>query len=285
MLIEIKFETPFHSWGILHVFKKYFEYFQNEYSHLDIKYVDSRNFGDRFQGGVNSAHIMTIKNITNGKYLIVSYWDKIEDFFYVNNGWDVNNCVGIITSSGTKKNYHYIPFTYLPYTTDFELFATNAKKMEEKINNNLFFRGYIYDKRLELKTIGLINISNEKVEPYENYFNELTNNKICLSLNGAGEICNRDIEILSARSVLLRPKLNTEFHNKLIPNYHYISFETDPNPKIQSEIIIDKFNEIKNNTELLNFISENGHKWFWENGTIYKNVEILKQLINIDLLK
>jgi hypothetical protein len=285
MIIEFKFEYPLYNWSVLHVFKNYFDYFQKENNDLNIKYIDSRNFTERFQGGTNSAHIMTIKNVLNGKYLIVSYWDKIDDFFYQNNGWDVKNCVEIITSSGTNEKRNYVPFSYLTYTKEFEYFSMKAKKNDEKLTNNLFFRGYLYGTRLELKNFGVIDISNEKTEPYEKYFNELTNNKICLSLNGAGEICNRDMEILSARSVLLRPLLNTKFHNELIPNYHYIPFKIDPNPKIQSEIIINKFNEIKNDDELLNFVSENGYKWFLENGTIDKNVEILKQIINIDLLK
>jgi hypothetical protein len=285
MILEFKFEYPFHNWSVLYVFKKFYEYFCTENKSVEIRYVDSKNFSDRFQGGINSAQIMTIKNLINGKYLIVSYWDKVEDFYLESNGWDVKNCVGIITSSGTNEKYQSIPFSYLPYTTEFDIITYNSKKIHQKTKNELFFRGYIYGERLELKNVGLINITKEKIEPHQKYFEELTNTKICLSLNGVGEICNRDIEILSARSVLLRPKLKTVFHNKLIPNYHYIPFELDSNPKIQSELIINKFNKIKNNNELLNFVSENGHKWFLENGTIDKNVEILKQLINIDLLK
>jgi hypothetical protein len=71
----------------------------------------------------------------------------------------------------------------------------------------------------------------------------------------------------------------------LIPNYHYIPFELNDDPKIQSEIILNKYDEIKDNLELLKFISENGYQWYLENGTINSNVEILKKIININKLK
>lgn len=62
-------------------------------------------------------------------------------------------------------------------------------------------------------------ITQEKI-PLQEYFNELTNNQIGLSLNGAAEICNRDFEILAARSVLFRPQLNQILEVPLIPNVH-----------------------------------------------------------------
>ena len=110
------------------------------------------------------------------------------------------------------------------------------------------------------------------------------NNKICLSLNGAGEICNRDIEVLSARSALLRPKLNLQFHNELIPDYHYISFEMDKDPIVLNKIILDRYNEVKDDIEFLRYISENGYQWYLENGTIESNVRILKEIIKINKL-
>ena len=89
---------------------------------------------------------------------------------------------------------------------------------------------------------------------------------------------------MSARSVLLRQKLYTKFHNDLIPDYHYVAFDYDENPKIQSEIILDKFEEIKNNEDFLSFVSENGYKWFKKNGTVESNASILRKLIDINKL-
>ncbi len=157
--------------------------------------------------------------------------------------------------------------------------------MSEKENNDLMFRGYLYGDRLNLKNYGILNITDQKNFPIENYFNELTNNRINLSLNGAAEICNRDMEILSSRSVLFRPLLFQKFYNELIPDYHYISFEYSSDPKKQTEIILDKFNLIKDNIDFLTFISENGYNWFKENGTVESNVKILNEILNEDKLK
>lgn len=284
MNIEFTFEYPHTPWSVLYVFKGYYEYFLEKNENINVTYINSSGNPNRSPTGVYSAHSMRIKNLDNNKYILVSYWDNPFDFTYDNNGWDHSSCVELIGSSGSNSFSGFTPFSYLPYNKTFDEYTLNAKKLSEKENNRLFFRGYLYGQRLQLANCGLLEITNQKIFPDIEYFNEITNNKICLSLNGAGEICNRDIEILSARSVLLRPKLKLSFYNDFIPDYHYISFEEHPNPVEQSKIIIDKFNEIKDNDELLTFISENGYEWYLNNGTVNSNIEILKKLINLEKL-
>ena len=201
------------------------------------------------------------------------------------NGWDTNYRVELISSAGSKPELNFTPYSYLPYSTIFDSLSKNSKKIDEKDKNELEFRGFLYNERLSLSKIGDIKITNEKIFPVERYFEELTNNKVCLSLNGAGEICNRDIEVLSARSALLRPTLNLQFHNKLIPNYHYISFEMDNDPIILNKNILDRYNEVKDDDEFLKFISENGYQWYLENGTVDSNFKILKEIIDINKLQ
>jgi len=283
-MIEFRFEYPHHGWSVPIVFAEYFDDFKKNNKDIQVSYINSSDFSNRFGGGINSAHIMTIKNTLNGKYLIISYWDNVYDLMLESNGWNPNDCVEIITSSGVNGCKNLTPFSYLPYTIEFEDLSKNAKHMDDKQNNELFFKGFLYGDRLQLKNCGKLNISDNKIHPTIKYFEELTNNKICLSLNGAGEICNRDIEILSARSVLLRPKISFKFHNELIPNYHYISFEKTYDPKIQSDIILEKYESIKNDKDYLKYISENGYKWFLENGTIESHVKMLKNIINIEKL-
>jgi hypothetical protein len=280
--LEFRFENPSHSWSVLHVFKLFFDEVSNT-KKFKIDYKNSAFGSDRFAGGLNSAHVMSIKNLDNGKYILVSYWDNCSDLLNPHNGWDVKNCVEIISSAGIREN-KVTPFSYLTYSTDFESLHPHSKVISSKTKNELIFRGHLYGDRMLLKDLGIINITNEKITPNQKYFEDLTDNKICLSLDGAGEICNRDIEIFSAKSVLLRPKLTFDFYNKLIPEYHYISFERNNNPKIQSEIILEKYNEIKDNDELLHFVSTNGYNWFLENGTIRSNVDILHKLIDFNKL-
>jgi len=282
MNIEIGYQHPHTRWTVFHVFHRLHNRLSESMKDIKIEYVE---FGSRYTGecgGVYSPHVMTIKNLDNGKYFVVSYWDHMIDLTYEGHGWNNELCQGIISSSGNKTGINAIPSSYVCYDTLFDELHLSAKNMSEKTNNELFFRGYLYGQRLDLSNLNILNITNEKVFPTEKYFEELTNNRINLSLNGAAEICNRDIEILGSRSVLFRPYLTQKFHNELIPDYHYIGFEFNPDARLQTEIILDKFNSIKDNIELLTNISDNGYEWFKSNGTVDSNVNILYSILNED---
>jgi hypothetical protein len=53
---------------------------------------------------------------------------------------------------------------------------------------------------------------------------------------------------------------------------------------VQYEIIKNKYEEIKNNDELLKTIAKNGLDWYVSNGSIRSNVEILKNVIILEKL-
>jgi hypothetical protein len=227
---------------------------------------------------------MVVKNKDNGKYLVVSYWDRPDEITWDGNGWDNKNCVEIITSAGFMQHPKFQPFTYLPYNMSYDTLSINALKMTEKTKNDLVFRGYLYAERYSLAQVGLLDVNDKKIFPETDYFQDLTNNKICLSLNGAGQICNRDMEILGARSVLLREELTSKFHNELIPNYHYVTYEHSSDAETQSKIILEKFSEITKDKKLMRKIAENGYKWYQKNATVDSNFKILKKIINIQKL-
>jgi hypothetical protein len=200
--------------------------------------------------------------------------------------WDTENCLGLITSSGVYGNLEHIPFSYTCYGVNFENLSSQKtlKKIEEKPNNELKFRGTLYGERLSMsKAHPEIFLEHRGFDP-DFYIQELYDSKICLSLNGAGEICNRDMEILSVGSVLLRPELSQTFHDPLIPNFHYLSVPKVTNPEEQINLLIEKYEENIHNLEFLNYISTNGYNWFKKNGTIDSNVDILKKLIDLNKL-
>lgn len=282
MKLQLIYEYPHSSWTVYHTFKKFHDFINTKFG--DVDYIMSNTKYNGNPSGIYSPHIMSVKNLDTKKYHVISYWDRAHECDYENGGWDPTNRVSIYTSSGVSGGFKHTPFSYLSYSLDFEFYSKNSIPVHEKPNNNLSFRGYLYGDRMKMKELNLFEVTNVKMD-YMSYFNELNNNKINLSLNGAAEICNRDMEILSSRSVLLRPKLNQKFHNDLIPNHHYVSFDLDNNPKIQAEIILDTFNKIKNDEELLHFVSENGYKWYNENGTVDSNVRILTEIFDFESLK
>jgi hypothetical protein len=285
MKLEFRFETPHTDWSVLLVFKQFYDYFVESYKDIEIEYVNSSTFLDRNPSGLYSPHIMSIKNLDNQKYIIVSYWDRAVELTWDGNGWDNNNCVELITSSGVhNQDLKTTPFSYLTYSRTFEGLSQNNKiDFYFKKDNDLFFRGFLYSHRKIMSDHNPNSFIKNKIGTHE-FFNEINESKVVLSLNGAGEICNRDIEILSTGSVLIRPKLTQKFHNELIPDVHYVSVDNVDDPVNQFELIKNKFESIKNNHDYLNKISKNGLIWFQENGTINANVEILKTLININKL-
>jgi hypothetical protein len=284
MKLEFKFEDPHVDWNPLLVFKNYYNWFKKVNTEHEIFFNKTESIERKNPSGSSSPHVMTIKNIENGKYIIVSYWDRAIELTWKANGWNVENMVELITSSGVHVNMDFIPFSYVCYLYEFQKDAENKKvDFEKKTIDRLLFRGHLYGDRKEMSLYKPEYFSDFK-KSNDEYFDELNNSKICLSLDGAGEICNRDMEILSVGSVLLRPKLNQKFYNELIPNYHYISVDKVNNPKKQIDLMIDKYEEIKNDNEFLKFISNNGNQWFKKNGTMESNVEILKKIININKL-
>ena len=285
MKLQISYQYPFTHWSVFNVFNGFYNKMVNKYKTIDFTYVDSGKLYDGNPCSYYSPHVMTIKNLENDKYILISYWDRVEELSYEVHGWDDKKRVQLITSSGVHSDIKYTPLSYICYSSTFENLHINAKPMNKKEYNELFFKGFLYGSRHSLSLTNKINITNHKTFPDEVYFNELTNNRICLSLNGAGEICNRDMEILSCRSVLFRPKLNQKFHNELIPDFHYLTFDISDDPNEQADIILKKFNEVKDDIKFLKSISDNGYKWFKKNGTIQSNIDILNKVVNLNLLK
>jgi hypothetical protein len=236
---------------------------------------------------------LTITNKLNRKYLVVSYWDKAEELFYEGCGWELKKCKGIYTSHGVfplayensiKYNIPIIPITFCQYNKLYDELALQSKPVSAKENTGLLFRGWLHGCgfRNELgKLLPDIVKDQENKLPPVSYFQELQTYKINLSLDGAAELSHRDLEILGARSVLLRANLNQKFKNPLIPGVHYIGFERAKNAKDQAKIIMDKYKEIKDNADLLTTVSENGYKWFLENGTIEQNAKIIISQLDI----
>lgn len=283
--LEVSYQYPFNDWSVFNVFNGFYNELIKKHKSINFNYIDSGKFYDGNPCSYYSPHIMCIKNKKNDKYITISYWDRAEELSYETHGWDDEKRVQLVTSSGVHSDINYTPFSYICYSKLFDIYHKNSLVMSKKPNNELFFKGFLYGERFTLSETNKINITNQKTSPDDKYFEELTNNRILLSLNGAGEICNRDLEILSSRSVLFRPKLTQKFHNELIPDYHYITFDHSSDPNEQADIILKKFNEVKNDVKFLKFISENGYKWFKQNGTIDSNVKILKKVVNLNLLK
>ncbi len=284
MNLSFTIEPLFCGWSVQQILNKYTNWFIENHPQHNVEIIDTSKLLKSNPSGIYSPHLLTIRNTENKKYMVVSYWDKAMELTWEGNGWDFENCVDIVTSSGVNPHVTATPGSYSTYSLELQNQANEIRKpFSQKQDNELLFRGYLYNERLGMSKLSPSSITNEKI-PSDEYLIELNNGRFGFSLNGAAEICNRDIEILSVGTVLFRPILYQKFHNPLIPDYHYIGFEVANDYETQWKIIVDKFNEVRNNYEFLERVANNGLQWYYENGTIDSNVEILKKVINIDKL-
>jgi hypothetical protein len=103
----------------------------------------------------------------------------------------------------------------------------------------------------------------------ETYFNDIIKYKVGLSVAGRGELCYRDIEYMALGIPFLRFEYNTKLNPNLIPNYHYISIDRPKDltkdrlgNKEHSKMLEKRFLEVKDDTEFLNFISNNARNYY-----------------------
>ena len=161
------------TWSVSNMYDKYYTYLSEK---IECEYKSPTCIG---YGSPNSPHMMTIKNNKTNKYFVISYWDHAGDVYMEEHGWDVNNMIEYFTSCGVKHDIKFTPFSYMAYSMEFEEFSKNITPFDEKPNNELMFRGFLYGFRKSLFNLNEIIMTEEKLNSFD-YFNELTNNKICV---------------------------------------------------------------------------------------------------------
>jgi hypothetical protein len=123
----------------------------------------------------------------------------------------------------------------------------------------------------------------------------MSNYSCSLSLPGGTEVCNRDIECFGIGTPVLRPHLQIQYPDPLIPNYHYINcyhycdYMDNGNPKYLSyddfkRNMLYTWDKVKGNKDYLDFISKNAREWFSRNSGAEKNVQFLLKKINLNSL-
>jgi hypothetical protein len=311
MNIDIIYEHNATGEGWHAIFEKYSKYCVENLKDIDVQIKNSV----QLRGGLAACRgkygtfFMSIVNRDTKKYIVISYWDLLLDILRQGSGFDLENCVEIITSSGTHKgdvcytpiNFDYTPFSYHVGSTTFETEIDRVYNLnvEKTHNDRLKFRGYLYQLRNFLSNDTRFDVIDATVlgqyKNYNDFVAELASNTINLSLNGAAEICYRDMQILGLGNALFRFELTTKFHNPLIPNHHYISVpHIDIKPDLQNydvyckklgDRLFDRFEQVKNQHDFIKFVADNGRRWYLENGTVDANVKLLTQLVDFTKLK
>jgi hypothetical protein len=157
-----------------------------------------------------------------------------------------------------------------------------------ELKKELFWRGSIYkdpnrvefDRRIAIEYIAkkLPNFHfGHYPLPFDHYINESIHFKLalCFGVGGGytcGDFCLRDIELYGLGIPTIRPKYAVQTEDPLIPDYHYVSIDCQfdetyryKNPDILADRIIERYQEVINDQDYLEQISNNARKWYIDN--------------------
>lgn len=169
--------------------------------------------------------------------------------------------------------YKYQPWIYFPSNQyDLESFYEKRKSVTNKLDK-MYFRGETATRTILPHFRPEVFTGGNGIGGFNVYANDLINYKLGLSIAGRGEMCYRDVEYMAMGVPFIRFEYTTEFQEPLIPNFHYVSVERpedlkdwmnlDRNgTKEHAEMIMERYLQVKDDDDFLNFVSENARKYY-----------------------
>lgn len=154
---------------------------------------------------------------------------------------------------------------------DLDLYYNKRKEIKE-FEDTLVFRGNVHHAgrtSAELLTKSKYFVGPEGFNVDE-YFSDIINYKIGLSIPGVGEKCHRDVEYMAIGLPFIKFKYLIDWKPQLIPNYHYISIDRiDDSYTLERiggqpyvDMYLKKFIEVKDNKKYLEFVSNNARLYY-----------------------
>lgn len=166
-----------------------------------------------------------------------------------------------------QKNWESLRTDYDPDTAEFEDLFIRCSGIEE------YRRGiYFLNEKYSIKGFDTL-----EPLPIDDYIKKLKKHKLALSYfidmyhgNRYNELCYRDMEYAACGIPFIRIEYTSKTWEPLIPNFHYISiplhiaeeyYKNGGNEAI-ADLIMEKYNEVKDNNGLLKKISDNLKLWY-----------------------
>jgi hypothetical protein len=237
-----------------------------------------------------------IENVETKKYFVISWADKLHGILHAPT-WDLENCAEIFTGLGVHIDDKYYEkhteIKYTPATSMTSLLSTYRRieeyhklKLPKHIPEKPYFRGGYYNVREWIGTHDdRFQFNPNRIQGYK-FIEEIGQLAINIDINGAAEISCRTLDAMGLSSALIRPKLAVEFHNPLIPDYHYAALKCDDQSKLKelADAYIERFEDLKKDPDYVQFLSENGRKWYEENATLESYEKIYMKLLDFNKL-
>jgi hypothetical protein len=180
----------------------------------------------------------------------------------------------VLKTHSSEEHFHkFKPWVYFPYNN----FDLNSKYEKRKNIPNFIDKFCFWGTSMEDRKI-IKHFNSEyfdgglPIGDFDSYSDKLISYKVALSIAGRAEFCYRDIENFGMGVPIIRFEYINKMSPPLIPNFHYISIKR-PNELIwdrlgdleHAKMIEERFLEVKDDKDFLNFISENSRKYYLDN--------------------
>lgn len=315
MNLNIEFNPGGHSHvSIASIFNQIYDRIDLEYPEVNKTFVNvNEAFIDPIGGQANRAgcHSLHIVNPENNKIVILSFWDRGEEFAWNMPNWHGTNIVHIIGGLGIKytpdefERYYKIKFTPFIYPLfdplSYELVDKYRKPYiySEKIKKACFI-GTLYNNRglyaNMLKDHPLVDIiDQEQGYRRDAYYEKMSEYAITLSFNGNGEYCVRDFESMGLGIPIVRSEVLTPLIGGLRPYMNYIpasppclnaSFRfLPPDYETLTQFFVKTIESSLRDEDLLNRISKNNLEYYNEYLLVDKIVNNFFKHFDLDILR
>jgi hypothetical protein len=259
---------------------------------------------------------LVVENLSNKEFFVLTFAKSFTSHVvhYLNS----DKCIGILSA---HFSYRYIvehlkrnnllhkldkvnPW-FFGFYQEFDVdYYRKIRDSQINFNENLYFKGGGWKGndpyRQVIKDLFDKNMLNPNNVRLEDYLTDIAKQGIAVSHymdtdrfisanKYPGELCYRDIEMMSIGTPYIRIEYKSELHNAFIPNYHYIVIpREDANQRFLekghkgvADLFIDKYNEFKNDKDFLQYISNNQRKWYDETMRWPKSAELTINKLNI----
>lgn len=287
--IIISYDYGYNDWYVTE-FYKFFHKKLNEILNVNIKFVPlkdlAKNMGKEFNDHSDSLFTwfnLIIMNTKTGKMFVHSWYDyAFTTYLYCEkNNYNVVkfSACSSITNEFIENHRNVQPsIYYLENWSDQNLIKFNPKGSKK---NNCYFAGWSHGNREnilnEFKKYDFFEIflkgGDKPNKTKKVYYEDLSNYKFGLSLDGAAGICYRDIELFASGSLNLRQPIKINTYSPIIEGVHYVNFV---NEDLISSIIkgynvesvikenIEKIIDFSSTSEY-GLIINNAREWFEKN--------------------
>jgi hypothetical protein len=268
-------------------FKNFIDFLKTKFDIIEDTYFEDaniRSYPVKLLNDETSSDLleceMIIENKQTKEFVVLSVSDNLTGAILNHSSNPL--CKKILVSQYNKKTIErhsneenlkkYSPWIYFPSNEfDLDLKYEKRKTISEFIDKFCFWGTSMEDRRILNHFDRNLFDGGLPIGNFDSYSDILLKYKVALSISGRAEFCYRDVENFGMGIPIIRFEYENQMSVPLIPNYHYISVDK-PNDLIydrigekrHAEMLENRFLEIKDDLDFLNFISKNARKYYEE---------------------